>query len=70
MTELKGWVHDYTEWKKWSDKWLNKREYGWLAVRERRPRPDPPCVAGRGLSQRGRRHGHVRGGVSAVGRLE
>ena len=43
MTDLKLWVHDYTEWKKWSDKWLNKREFGWLAVRERRSRPDPPA---------------------------
>jgi hypothetical protein len=43
MTELKHWVHDYTEWKQWSDKYLNKREFGWLAVRDRRLRPDPPA---------------------------
>ncbi len=32
----------YTEWKKWADKWLGKREPGWFGTRERRARPDPP----------------------------
>ena len=42
MTELKEWVRDYTEWKRWSDEWLNRTESGWLAARQRRVRPILP----------------------------
>jgi hypothetical protein len=42
LEELKLWIHDYNEWKRWADKWLNKHEWSWFGVAPRRPRPDPP----------------------------
>ena len=41
-TELKRWMHVYTEWKEWADKWRGKREPGWFGTRERKAKPDPP----------------------------
>ena len=37
------WIHAYTEWKEWFDKWKGKREPGWFGARERRTKPDPPA---------------------------
>ena len=43
LHELREWIHAYTEWKEWFDKWKGKREPGWFGARERRTKPDPPA---------------------------
>ena len=43
LHELRVWIHAYTEWKEWFDKWKGKREPGWFGARERRTKPDPPA---------------------------
>ena len=40
--ELQNWMHAYTEWKAWADKWWGKHEPGWFGARERRAKPSPP----------------------------
>jgi len=42
LHELRVWIHAYTDWKKWFDKWKGKREPGLFGPRERRTKPDPP----------------------------
>ena len=42
VAEVQQWVRAYTEWKKWADKWLGKREPGWFGTRERKAKPNPP----------------------------
>jgi hypothetical protein len=42
--ELEKWMDDFSEWKKWSERWGNRREPGWFTgSRDRRQRPDPPA---------------------------
>ena len=43
LDELRAWIHAYTEWKEWFDKWKGKVEPGWFGSRERRTKPDPPA---------------------------
>jgi hypothetical protein len=43
-TEVQRWIEDFTEWKKWSNEWGNRRERGWFTgYRERREIPVPPA---------------------------
>lgn len=42
LAELREWIHAYTKWKEWADKWLGKREPGVFGARDRREKPDPP----------------------------
>src|SRR5262249_3214535 len=43
IEELEKWVRDFTEWQKWADVWLNRRQPGkWAYARERKQKPDPP----------------------------
>jgi hypothetical protein len=42
--ELEKWIHDFTEWKTWMNRWGNRREPGWFSdFSKRRQRPDPPA---------------------------
>ena len=40
--ELQQWIREFSRWIEWRDKWTNKAEPGWVSVRKRRPKPDPP----------------------------
>jgi len=43
LQELDQWTRDFTEWQKWTDLWLNRRQSGkWQYAVERRKKPDPP----------------------------
>jgi hypothetical protein len=42
IAAMRQWTREYTEWKKWHDRWKGKPEPGWFSVRERRQKPDPP----------------------------
>jgi hypothetical protein len=42
VAEMRRWITDYEDWKRWYETWRNKPEPGWIGPRDRRPRPDPP----------------------------
>lgn len=42
IAAARQWTREYTDWKKWYDQWKGKPEPGWLGLRERRQKPDPP----------------------------
>ena len=42
LEELRQWIHAYTDWKQWADKWLGKRQPGVFGARDRREKPDTP----------------------------
>src|SRR5688572_6707370 len=42
LAAMRQWTREYTDWKKWYDRWKGKPEPGWLGHRERRQKPDPP----------------------------
>jgi hypothetical protein len=42
IAAMRQWTREYTEWKKWHDRWKGKPEPGWFSTRERRQKPDPP----------------------------
>ena len=42
IAAVRQWTREYMDWKKWYDQWKGKPEPGWLGLRERRQKPDPP----------------------------
>ncbi|PWT84300.1 MAG: hypothetical protein C5B57_05105 [Blastocatellia bacterium] len=43
IQQLEQWTREFTEWKKWSDRWFNRRQPGkWAYAAERKQKPDPP----------------------------
>jgi hypothetical protein len=40
--EIKVWTREFTDYKEWRDRWLNRREPGWVGMRSRRLKPPPP----------------------------
>jgi hypothetical protein len=44
IEELAQWTRAFTDWQKWADRWLNRRQPGkWSYLVERQKRPDPPA---------------------------
>lgn len=43
IAAIRQWTREFTEWQKWYDRWKGKPEPGWLGLRERRQKPDPPA---------------------------
>jgi hypothetical protein len=42
LREIQEWIAEYQKWSRWNETWRNKPEPGWIRIRERRARPDPP----------------------------
>jgi len=43
LKELDRWIQAFTDWQKWNNQWLNRRQPGkWSYAVERTQKPDPP----------------------------
>src|SRR5262245_18722085 len=43
LQEAEAWARDFSDWQKWAERWLNRRQPGFLATSvDRSQRPDPP----------------------------
>jgi hypothetical protein len=43
LADLQRWLSAFKSWQQWDAAWHNRPEPGWLGVRPRRTRPDPPA---------------------------